>query len=141
LISLDGELQENRSTKLYFHEMPIDPIGIAKSVMEAVKKYNDVPLMQQVIELQSAVLDLQREKFELLQALSAAKLKLSTRESVTKKGQYFYKAGDDDPLCPICWSKDEKMVFLPPAREWNGGIRRDCNACQSTLWDRPMSDS
>lgn len=118
--------------------MALDVITAAKELANAVKKYNDVPLMNQVFELQSALLELQQEKMELRKALDAAESKLRARDKIEKRGQLFYKRDDPEPICPVCWQRDERIVYLPQSQEWNGGIRRDCRVCKEVIWEVPM---
>jgi hypothetical protein len=113
--------------------MPIDIINTAKEVANAVKKFNDVPLMNQVFELQQALLDLQNETMTLKQQLEAANKKLNVRGTVIKRGTYFYKTEENDPLCPSCWQKNDLPVYLlPPEYGVDGimGVARKCPVCK-----------
>jgi hypothetical protein len=119
----------------------VDPISAVKEVYAAVQKYNDVPLMKQIVDLQSQMMDQQAELITTKQERRAATEKLSLREKISRRGTagYFYLDGDNDPLCPVCWERDAKIVHLPQSEKWNGGIRRDCNECEKTHWEVPMS--
>jgi hypothetical protein len=55
---------ESRLEQSYLGFMAPDIINAAKEVYNAVQKYNDVPLMKQVVELQQAVFDSQAELIE-----------------------------------------------------------------------------
>jgi hypothetical protein len=110
--------------------MPIDIINTAKEVANAVKKYNDVPLMNQVFELQQALLDMQNDKIELKRQLDEARKKLDIRDTMHKRGEYFYRDGDEEPFCPKCWQKDEKAVYLSTQKTSETyGKYRQCIVC------------
>jgi hypothetical protein len=111
--------------------MAPDIVNAAKEVYNAVQKYNDVPLMKQVVELQQAVLDLQAELTELKKQLADALAKLDVRHTMHKRGEYFYKDGDEEPLCAKCWQKDDKPVYMSALRDsstW--GKFRECVVCK-----------
>jgi hypothetical protein len=95
----------------------IDPVKAIQGVYAAVEKYNDVPLMKQIVDLQSQVMEQQTELASARQQLQAATDKLSLREKLTRRGpaHYYFLQGENDPLCPICWERDGRLVHLPPA--------------------------
>ena len=110
--------------------MAPDIVNAAKEVYNAVQKYNDVPLMKQVVELQQAVLDLQAELMAAKKQLDGALAKLDVRHSMHKRGEYFYKDGDAEPYCPKCWQQDGKLVYLPAQRTSSTyGKIRQCIVC------------
>jgi hypothetical protein len=84
------------------------------------------------------VAQLQQENVELRKALDASEGKLRLRDSIEKRGTLFYKHSESDPICPVCWQRDERIVYLPPSYQWSGGIRRDCQVCHETSWEVPM---
>jgi hypothetical protein len=110
--------------------MAPDIVNAAKEVYNAVQKYNDVPLMKQVVELQQAVLDLQAELIETKKQLDAARAKLELRQSIRKRGEYFYKDDNPEPYCPKCWQQDDKLVYLPAVKNSSTyGKNRQCIVC------------
>jgi hypothetical protein len=111
--------------------MPSDIVNAAKEVYNAVQKYNDVPLMKQVVELQQALLDLQTEHMEVKKQRDDALAKLDVRQSMHKQGEYFYKDGDAEPYCPKCWQQDSKLVYLPALKTSSTyGKIRQCIVCK-----------
>jgi hypothetical protein len=115
----------------YLGLMPIDVIATVKEVANAVKKYNDVPLMNQVFDLQQALLELQTDYIETKKQLDDARTTLEIRQSIHKRGEYFYKDGDEEPLCAKCWQKDDKPVYMSALRDsstW--GKFRECVVCK-----------
>jgi hypothetical protein len=50
-----------------------DPISTIKNISEFVEKYNDLPLMQQIVALQTEVFELQQENHSLKAALTQFK--------------------------------------------------------------------
>jgi hypothetical protein len=117
--------------------MAPDIINAAKEVYNAVQKYNDVPLMKQVVELQQAVLDLQAELVEAKKQLSDALAKLDVRHSIHKRGEYFYKGGDEEPLCPKCWQQNDKLVYLSAVKSNPSyAAFRRCVVCKELFVER-----
>ena len=81
----------------------------------------------------------QMELVKAKQELQAAIEKLSLQEKLTRRGpaNYYYLGEETDPLCPVCWERDRKVIHLPRAEPWSGGIRRDCHVCSTVHWDKP----
>ena len=80
-----------------------------------IKKYKDPELMEQVINLQSHVL----EQSDRLRALEKENEKLKTsltvKDTLTiKNGVYFTETGDsqDGPFCTRCWDVERNLVRL-----------------------------
>jgi hypothetical protein len=121
----------------YLGSMASDIVNAAKEVYNAVQKYNDVPLMKQVVELQQAVLDLRAELIAAKKQLDDALAKLDVRHSMHKRGEYFYKDGDEEPFCPKCWQQDSKLVYLPATQHSQTyGTYRRCIVCKETFIER-----
>jgi hypothetical protein len=91
----------------------IDPVKAIQGVYAAVEKYNDVPLMKQIVDLQSQVMEQQMELTSVRQQLQTATGKLSLREKLTRRGpaNYYYLEGENDPLCPVCWERDGRLTL------------------------------
>ena len=107
------------------YEMP-DAISTIKTVVELVKKYNDIELMKQIVALQSEVFDLQTENLAL-------KKQATEREKMHRKEPhgYYYKEGDPVPHCPKCWENDGKAISLPPLNSSSvTGNGRRCRVCE-----------
>jgi hypothetical protein len=119
--------------------MAPDIVNAAKEVYNAVQKYNDVPLMKQVFELQQAALDLQAELIAVKKQLDDALAKLDVRDTMHKRGEYFYKDGYEEPFCPKCWQGDNKLVYLPAVKnsQWYGKIRQ-CIVCDKIFIEEPL---
>jgi hypothetical protein len=112
--------------------MPLDPITSLKQIAELVKKYNDLELMKQIVDLQNQLFDSQREKLQLEKALADLKAQLDVRQKLHMRGpnNYFYMDGDDVPLCPLCWERDQKVIHLPPPDQYMIGLGRVCRVCK-----------
>jgi hypothetical protein len=116
-----------------------DPISTTiKSISDSVgkvsglvKKYNDLPLMEEIIELKTRVFALQEE-------LLTAKIELAQRDEMRVDGPhgYCFKAGDDKPYCPTCWQGSHKEVNLPPPDNYAGGYGRVCRVCKQLYVER-----
>jgi hypothetical protein len=130
---------ETRLEQSYLRFMAPDIINAAKEVYNAVQKYNDVPLMNQVVELQQAVLDLQAELIGVKKQLDDARAKLEIRHSIHKRGEYFYKDEGEEPFCPKCWQQDDKLVYLPALTTSSTyGKIRQCIVCNKMFIEEPL---
>ena len=80
----------------------IDPMSVvngAKEIAELVKKYNDVPFYQKIVELQGQVVELATERLELFTQNQELKGKLELRAKTVFKNPYYFQDGDEIPLC------------------------------------------
>jgi hypothetical protein len=112
--------------------MPVDPIGTLKNISEIVKKYNDLELMRQIVDLQSQVFELQQENLAL-------KKERAERLDMQMRGPhgYYFKDGDEVPFCPKCWEGDGKPVHLPADIDYFGFHGRICRVCKQDYHEGP----
>jgi hypothetical protein len=120
--------------------MSINIIDAMKAVLKSIQKYNDVELMNQVFTLQAALLELQTENIDMKKQLDEARAKLEVRQSIHKRGEYFYKEGDEEPLCARCWQKDDKPVYMSGLIDSSTyGKVRQCTVCKHmVVEERPV---
>jgi hypothetical protein len=118
----------------------MDPISTIKDISALVKKYNDLELMKQIIDLQNEVFELQQNNLRLQKELSDLQRSTEAENAMVSRPplNYYYRDGDTVPFCPTCWEHSKKQIHLPPSEPWNGGIRRDCRVCKQTYWEQPL---
>jgi hypothetical protein len=119
----------------------MDVLGTLKEVSELVKKYNDIELMKQIVQLQSQVFELQQTNLRLNEELAQERRQSATESAMEMRGpmNYYFRQGDPVPFCPKCWEdQPRKAIHLPEAEPWSGGIRRDCRVCNETYWEKPV---
>ena len=120
-------------------------ISICKSLTDAVKASGKTEAVNNLIELQSVVLDLMqkhqeqilsnvelRERIKDLEADLAQSQNLIFAEELywrTKEG-----ADREGPFCPICFDKDKKVIRLHDGRKRAVQTRWICMVCESD-WD------
>src|ERR1700680_3366392 len=106
--------------------MPVDALNTLRQIKNLVEKYNDLPLMKQILDLPTEVFALQTENLRLRDELADLKRPAEPREHLNMRGpaNYYYREGDEVPFCPKCWENEGKPIHLPSAEPWNGGIRR-----------------
>ena len=106
-------------------------VSSARTAKELTKQSTDSELKEQISDLFAD------EENRSLRA------KLAQKASVTRNPEfgYYFANGDPDPHCPKCYEGAEKMIHLPKAEPWSGGVRRDCVECQQTFWEKPMVPS
>lgn len=120
--------------------MSIDPLGTLKQIKDLVGKYNDLPLMKQILDLQTEIFELQTENLKLRDELADLRRRQDQRERLQMRGplNYYYQEGDEVPFCPKCWENEAKLIHLSAPEPWNRGIRRECRVCKETFWEKPM---
>ncbi len=111
-----------------------DPIGTIKNISEIIKKYNDLELMKQVVELQSEMFELERENLALKKQVE----QFEERGKLKMVGpmNYYFKEGDEVPFCPKCLESDGKAVHLPSVRKYYWGQGRTCLVCKTTYHEQ-----
>ena len=97
-------------------------LGNVRSLTSSIRKLKDPELMDQLITLQTSVIEFQSEQNrlrgrigELEKENETLKNKLTIHGSLTVNyGAYFPQAGDtrDGPFCTRCWDVDNKLVRL-----------------------------
>ena len=121
----------------------IDPMSVvngAKEIAELVKKYNDIPLYQKIVELQGQVVELATERLDLFTKNQELKNKLELKAKTEFKNPYYYQEGDEVPLCPNCieQSVGERRIHLShPAADYAGGHGRVCRSCKEFFREGP----
>lgn len=90
--------------------MLINPLRTLRGISEAIKKYDDLGLMQQIVDLQTGLIESQAEYMTLADELRDAKAELDVRAKIARRGICFYMEGEQDLLYPVCWERDGKTV-------------------------------
>jgi hypothetical protein len=111
-----------------------NPLATAKEIGSIIKKYNDLPLMEKVVELSDEIRSLQEENRALRQ-------QLEEKQEMVARGpnNYFYR-GDAGPYCPTCWQGHNKLVLLPAEQTFAGGQGRRCAVCEKLFIDAPRHE-
>jgi hypothetical protein len=138
-----------------------DPISVAsfalsltKSATEALsalrersKTSRDLDIKDQISTLYDNVLELKEVINRLLDENKELKKQLEGEQHPPEKPElreigethyYFLKDGTDGPYCQPCYVVNKRLVKLPHAEPWSGGVRRDCPVCHGTFWETRM---
>jgi len=115
-----------------------DTIGMVKEVVELVRKYNDLPLYQKIVELQGAVVELSGERIGLADKLQQAERRIAQLEEalrVTKVlrvgiDSYWTEDGDG-PFCIGCWDTKRSLVRL--VRSPGVMVFHTCPSCKTPV--------
>jgi len=121
----------------------MDPISTLKDISALVKKYNDLELMKQIVDLHGEVFELQQDNLRLQRELADLQRSTEAENAMVSRPplNYYYRADDPVPFCPTCWEHSKKQIHLSPAEPWSGGVRRDCPVCRQTYWEKPTDTS
>jgi hypothetical protein len=92
----------------------------------------DLDMRRCFAQIEDVSLTIQETASLLFRENSTLKNKREVQQVVRVRGEfgYCYKEGDDEPLCPRCFQKDQKVVYLPPVEQYgNKGLLRKCVVC------------
>jgi hypothetical protein len=122
----------------------IDPMAVvhgAKEIAELVKKYNDIPLYQKIVELQGQVVGLATERLELFTENQDLKGKLDLKAKTRFDNPYYYEEGDPVPLCPKCFAAHGIRIHLShPTADFIMGHGRKCHNCSEVFVEGPRKE-
>ena len=110
-----------------------------KEIAELVKKYNDIPLFQKIVDLQGQVVEIATERLELFSENQTLKKKLELKAAIRYEPPYYFQEGDDIPLCPLCFDKSsgELRIHLSvDAGDYMKGHGRYCSNCKEVTIER-----
>lgn len=114
-------------------------LDLAKATSDHGLKASLSELYDSVLDVKSRVLDLDQENRELKEALAKRREVIGPLEP---HGYFFHKDKPDQPLCPKCLqSQPRNEVYLPPAKEIDGGEYRFCIICHFEIWEKPRTYS
>ncbi|MCZ6532337.1 MAG: hypothetical protein O7A08_05180 [SAR324 cluster bacterium] len=83
-----------------------------KSIVEAVKKFKDPELVNQMLEYQGQVLELENEKRIHLNRIRELEQALETKGKLTYDPPLYFLEDDPTPFCPRCWEGDQKLIHI-----------------------------
>jgi hypothetical protein len=104
-----------------------------REIADLVRKYNDFPLYEKIIHLQTQVLELTNERSALKDENDALKTRLGERTATVFRNPYYYADGDDVPLCPRCYETTDhhlRLHLTHPPCEMSHGFGRICRNCK-----------
>jgi len=98
-------------------------LGAVKTISEIAKNVNNVELIQKVIDLQSAIMEMQRdlqllqtERHALAEEIRELKEERNIRTSLQYANHVYWVRDEsgalDGPFCTTCWDASKKLVRL-----------------------------
>jgi regulator of replication initiation timing len=114
-----------------------DMVGQSKE-STAVKEQL-ITIYDHVLELKEKISDFQDANHALEVENRELKERLAQKESIERRGEfgYFFKKGEDDPLCPKCYQEFDRVTYLSKVKSYsNGAIKRVCIVCHHHCYER-----
>lgn len=105
-------------------------IQTMKEVLSLLKKYDDVPLMRKIVELEQEVLDLSQEVIKSRQRIQELKKTLEFSGQLVFHNCAYWREGDMIPYCSGCFEGNKipvHMVEGPEVSTWM------CPACRMIM--------
>jgi hypothetical protein len=122
-------------------------LGALKATKERAKGSKDTELKEQIsnlydelLSLKEALMRLGDENDGLRQKIGRIEAAQSEKPEARRVGSaVYYYLGEKGPYCQVCYNgKPERLVLLPEAHEWSGGLRRTCALCKTHFYDKPI---
>lgn len=96
-----------------------------KSIVLMVKKIGDMPLLNQIVELQVEIQELCLENMQLRQALADKERLLALEADLEFRDNAYWKKSDGDgPFCVPCWDDKRRLMRLTGYKDI-----RSCHIC------------
>jgi hypothetical protein len=119
---------------------PMDAVKGVKEIAEIIKKYNDLPLYEKIVNLHSEVVDQASEIIRLRNENSNLQAALDLKAKTRYAHPYYYEEGDEIPLCPKCFvnSGGTKRAHMShPSSDFINGHGRKCMVCDDIVKEGP----
>ena len=123
-------------------------LSISKTVREQAKLSKDADLKAHISDLYDSMLSLKEAVMLVTDENNELRRRLAELENPPKKPEIrqvgevnYYYEGEKGPYCQPCYDSKEKLVMLTPPQVMDGGIRRRCEVCSKTFWEKPLNSS
>lgn len=103
-----------------------------KDIVNLVKKGATVEAQEKIMELREAMLSIHEENIQLKNKLAKLEEQLRMSSEMQFKKPFYFKSGDDQPFCPLCWEKDKMPIHLIGPYGAAGGTYYKCNHCKTS---------
>jgi len=100
--------------------------------MDLTKNGATVETQERIIELRLAVLSLKEENLALKKRIADLEDELATSTQMIYRKPLYFKEGDDQPFCPICWEKDKHSIHLIGPENTGLGLAYQCYHCKTS---------
>lgn len=114
--------------------------SVFKHVKELSFDSGDLNLKEAVAELYDKLLDVKEKLIELEDENRKLRQQLASKNELERRPPfgYWYKKGENDPLCRVCYERDGKLIYLDAEYRSieDGTISRWCRGCQQTFFER-----
>jgi hypothetical protein len=110
-----------------------------KNVRDLSAGSSDLSLKESLAELHDKLIYAKQSLMELADENRDLKQQLEAKAELERRAPfgYWYKKGESDPLCPLCYQRDGKLVYLDKLeRTENGYVKRACIVCQQPFYEQ-----
>jgi len=102
-----------------------------KEVADLIKKYNDIDLNRRILELETEVIDLTREKRRADDRIEELEKAFKFKGEMNFKDPYCWIEGDESPYCPACWNENRVVAHIVKFREPMRVAKQMCPICKN----------
>lgn len=97
-----------------------------KDILELFKRGATLEAQDKIMELRTAVHDLQDENFSLRERVKQLEAQFELKSKLVFKDRMYWMEEDGVPFCPTCWEDREKPIHLLGGAP---GERYRCEVC------------
>jgi hypothetical protein len=119
------------------------PIPSYSQITDLLKKGLTLEAQEEIMKLREAALELQGENLQLTQHLREANDKCQKLENdvelkskISFKNNVCWLEGDSQPICPLCWEGNRKIVHLHGPYRSDGDESYTCRLDEKTFYTR-----
>lgn len=119
---------------------PMDAVKGVKEIADLVRKYNDLPLYDKLVQLQTQITEQASDLLRVNAENQDLRQQAALRERTSFRNPYYYEEGDEIPLCPKCFATSDGKLRVhmshPPA-DYMEGHGRHCVVCGIVVKEGP----
>ena len=108
-------------------------MGVVENVQrvaDLVRKFNDIELNRRILELETEVLDLTRDKRRGDERVEELERALRFKEQLAFREPFYWIERDSTPFCAKCWEHERIAVHVQYSHAVNAQQFWDCPNCK-----------
>jgi hypothetical protein len=112
---------------------PMSAVEHVKEVADLIRKFNDIDLNRRILNLETEVIDLTRDKRRADERIEVLEKTLKLQKELKFKAPFYWSEGDATPHCPACWEARLVAVHVVNSAVVGGHRHLRCPACKESF--------
>jgi regulator of replication initiation timing len=115
-------------------------ISLFKQVNESAKNSDDIDLKKGLSDLYNQIVELKAQILDLAQENADLRIQLNQRANINRDEVtgFYFQDDDPDPLCSLCYERDERRIHLTPSSDSGS---RFCKVCHNYFHSNSQVDN